>query len=34
MTWGDKFTQKEVNEAMDACDVDDDGIEHFLLLLK
>ncbi|KAK6633157.1 hypothetical protein RUM43_012901 [Polyplax serrata] len=25
MTWGDKFTQKEVNEAMDACDVDDDG---------
>lgn len=25
MTWGDKFTQKEVNEAMDACDVDDNG---------
>ena len=25
MTWGDKFTQKEVNEAMDACEVDDNG---------
>jgi len=25
VTWGDKFTQKEVNEAMDACEVDDNG---------
>lgn len=25
MTWGDKFTQKEVNEALDACEVDDNG---------
>jgi len=24
-TWGDKFTQKEVNETLDACEVDDNG---------
>lgn len=29
MTWGDKFTQKEVNEAMDACEVDDNGKPQF-----
>lgn len=26
MTWGDKFTSKEVDDAFDAMDIDDNGM--------